>query len=95
MSVNPLTVRIRIEEIHVSDEDEIDDERKGYVDVRYWLESGDDLLGVATVRVYFKRTDVSLDTLTSAALAQGRRILSQIAEQYEPDAPDTIPEQLW
>lgn len=79
MSENPLTVSTRIEEIHVSDEDEIDDGRKGYVDVRYWLECGDDLLGVATVRVYFKRTDVPLDTLTSAALAQGQNSLSQIA----------------
>lgn len=63
--------------------------------MRYWLERGDELLGVATVRVYFKRTDVSLDTLTTAALAQGRNILSQIAEQYKPDADDTTPEQLW
>jgi hypothetical protein len=95
MSENPLTVRTRIERIHVSDEDEIDDGSKGFVDVRYWLERGDDLLGVATVRVYFKRTDVPLDTLTSAALAQGRNILSQIAEQYKPDADDTTLEQLW
>jgi hypothetical protein len=95
MSENPLTVRTRIEEIHVSDKDDIDDGSKGYVDVRYWLERGDDLLGVATVRVYFKRTDVHLDTLTAAALAQGRNILSQIAEQYEPVTPDTTPEQLW
>lgn len=95
MSENPLTVRTRIEEIYVSAEDEIDDGSKGYVDVRYWLERGDDLLGFATVRVYFKRTDVPLDTLTSAALAQGRHILSQIAEQYEPAAPVTPPEQLW
>lgn len=95
MSENPLTVRTRIERIHVSDEDEIDDGSKGFVDVRYWLDSGDALLGVATVRVYFRRTDVSLDTLTAAAFAQGRNILSQIAEQYEPAAPDTTPEQLW
>jgi hypothetical protein len=63
--------------------------------VRYRLESGDDLLGVAPVRVSFKRPDVALDTLTSAALAQGRNILSRIAERYVPAAPDTTPEQLW
>lgn len=35
MSENPLTVRTRIERIHVSDEDKIDDGSKGFVDVRY------------------------------------------------------------
>jgi hypothetical protein len=95
MSEDPLTVRTRIEEISLSHKENVDDGSKGYMDVRYWLESGDDLLGFATVRVYFKRTDVPLDELTSDAVAHGRNVLSQIAEHYTPAQPDTSSENLW
>lgn len=98
MTEQPLTVRTRIAKLDLTREDQLidfNDGRKGYVDVRYYLESGDNLLGVADVRVYFKRTDISLDALTSAALGQGHQILSQIAQHYKSDPSDASPEQLW
>jgi hypothetical protein len=93
MSESPLTVRTRIEEINVDEETSSDKEHKGYVDVRYWLDRGDELLGFATVRIFFKRTDIPLDALTSAALAQGHHVLSQIAKEYKPASADA--ERLW
>ena len=95
MSVASLSVRTRIKEIEIYDADESEDGRLGHVDARYWLEDGDQLLGVADVRVYFKRKDVSLEALSSAALARGRELFSQIAQTYESDSPATLPEQLW
>jgi hypothetical protein len=93
MPESPLVVRTRIEEISVVEETSLKKEYEGYVDVRYWLDRGDELLGFATVRVFFKRTDLPLDTLTSAALARGHYVLSQIAKEYKPAPPDA--EGLW
>lgn len=98
MSENPLSIRAKIAEIELYDEglkETLDDDRAGHIDVRYWLERGDVNLGVADVRIYFRRTDASLDELTTSALVHGHQILSQIAQHYRPDPSDTSPEQLW
>ena len=77
-----------------------DDERTGHVDVLYRLikrheDSGEEVFATAEVRVYFKRNDVSLDTLISSALVRGREAISQIVQFYKPDPSDANPEQLW
>lgn len=73
-----------------------DDDRTGHIDLRYRLERGDDdVIAVADVRVYFKRTDISLDALISSALARGHEALLQIAQHYKPAPSDSSPEQLW
>ena len=41
MSQVPLIVRTRIEKIEVAEEDSLDSEYKGLVDVTYWLEQDD------------------------------------------------------
>ena len=89
-----LKVTSRIEEIQITDAFEETDDRKGYVDVRYWLNDDEQLLGFAEVRVYFTRTDISLDELTSAAPVRAQQVMSQIAQHYEPGQFRT-PEQLW
>ncbi|MGB7923445.1 MAG: hypothetical protein WCF57_09390 [Pyrinomonadaceae bacterium] len=101
-SENSLSVRTKIKAIEVYDEaDKIDDDddRAGHIDVGYWLERGgdafDDVLGVADVRIYFKRTDISLDELKASAIAYGHHILSQIAENYKPAPSDVNTERMW
>ena len=89
-----LKVTSRIEEIQLTDAFDETDDRKGYVDVRYWLNNDEQLIGIADLRVYFTRTDIPLDELTSAAPVRGQQVMSQIAQHYEPGQSHS-PDQLW
>ena len=95
MSNSPLSVRAKIAEVDVYDVDDVDEGSAGHIDVRYWLERGDETLGVADVRIYFKRTDVSLDDLRASALAHAHRVLSQVVENYASTSVDSSLENLW
>jgi|ERR1044072_3410269 hypothetical protein len=96
MSDNPLSVRAKVAEIDVYDAEDInDDGRAGHVNVRCWLERGDEILGVADARIYFKRTDISLDDLRDSAIAHAHHVLSQIAENLTTSSSGSIPERLW
>jgi hypothetical protein len=97
MSENSITVKTRIEEIDVYEEDILDSMNGsvGHINVRYFLERGETTLAVADIRLYFKRKDVSLDDLTAAALAHGHRVFSQIAQHYEPTPSGISLEQLF
>jgi hypothetical protein len=97
MSETPITIRTRIEEIDVYEKDLAAsmEGRAGHVDVRYWLERGEQNLGFATVRLFFARTDISLDELTASALAHGHQVLSQLAQHYKPSESGTSSGQLW
>jgi hypothetical protein len=90
-----LKVTSRIEEIQLTDAFDDGDDRKGFVDVRYWLNDSEQLIGTADVRLCFTRTDVSLDELASASPLRARQVLSQIAKHSEPDHSCATPEQLW
>jgi hypothetical protein len=89
-----LNVTSQIEEIQLMDASDETDDRKGYVDVRYWLNDEEQLVATAEVRVYFTRTDISLDELTSAAPIRAQQVMSQIAQHFESGKSHT-PEQLW
>jgi hypothetical protein len=95
MSNSPLSVRAKIAEVDVYDADDVDEGSAGHIDVRYWLERGDKNLSVADIRIYFKRTDVSLDDLRASALAHAHRVLSQAAGNYTLTFVDSSPENLW
>ncbi len=79
MSQNPPTVRTRIESICPDDVSP-----GGYVDVRFWLEQDNELLGVADARVFYKRDDLSLADLKADAIVKGHQIFSQIAQHFKP-----------
>jgi hypothetical protein len=95
MSNGSLSVQAKIVEVDVYDAEDAHDGHTGHIDVRYWLERGEEVLGVANVRIYFKRTDISLDDLSASAKAHARRVLSQIVENFTVDLDDLGPEKLW
>jgi hypothetical protein len=95
MSQLPLIVRTRIDKVEVAEEDALESEYKGLVDVSYWLEQEDELVGSAEVRVYFRRTDIPLDVITATAPIQGSRILLKIAQHFHSMSQESIPDGLW
>jgi hypothetical protein len=90
-----LNVETKIKDIDVYDVDEVDNGRLGHIDVRYWLKDEANLLAVADVRLYFKRTDVSLDDLTSSAVSRGAEIFAQVAQHHKSAVGTSSPDALW
>jgi hypothetical protein len=103
MSESLLTVEAHVLQINPYETDSLldpDDDRQGHVDVFSRLvepleDGGQNVFATAEVRVYFRRTDTSLDALISSALARGHEALSQIAQHYKSDPSVASPEQLW
>jgi hypothetical protein len=95
MTEEPVGVRVQFEQIEIHSEDLQDDIGMGHIDMGVWLERGSDVLCAVDVRLYFNRTDISLDDLRASALVQAHRALSQVVELYKPDLSASGPEGLW
>ena len=84
--MSELKLDTKIWEIALTDEDE-DDNRRGYVDVRFWLrgESYSDVRGVTTVRVYYTDTSMTLEQIKAEAPVVAMRVLMQTTELHKSD----------
>lgn len=94
--MSELKLDSKIWEIELTDEDETD-ERRGLVDVRFWLrgESDLDVRGVVTVRVFFTDTSMTLEQIKAEAPVVAMRVLEQTKELHKSDLSLEGLEQRW
>ena len=80
MNNNLLNVQTRVDDIFPSEDDS-----PNHINITFWLKDNSEVLGFATVRVFFTSEEVSLKDLKTAALSHGPDVIAKISQLYKPD----------
>jgi hypothetical protein len=81
MSEEALSVRTRVVAIDAPDHE---DDLQGHLDIRYWLEQGNEVLGLVTARIFFDDESVSLAKLQEDAISKGYQLMADILKHRNP-----------
>jgi len=89
-----LVIEMEMDEIKIFGS-EAEDGAKGYVWVVMRTLRENQIVSMITVKLFFKRSDIPIDRLTSAAFRQARRMICASAEMNKSDLPGEDPQSLW